>query len=90
MATKRKPADAVWKIRPRGDAVKACIDIRNAMLVLHLSELEAHQRFETVRMLDSIAETAAELRAEIEIPGNATYRDAFKRRVRRALGYTYP
>lgn len=83
----RNPA---FKIYPRGDALKATIDIRNTLLMLHLSELDAHQRFEVVSMLDSIAEAAVELRAEVEQPRSEGYRDALKRRVRRALGYTYP
>jgi hypothetical protein len=66
--------------------------IRNELARMHASarNVPAGELSEIGRMLDSIAETAATIRGSLDYGSDTRRAQAFVKRVRKALGYTYP
>lgn len=64
--------------------------VRHILANLHVSELTMSERSEVSRALDGVATQCAELRAEIEHGCETRRGRALVKRVRKALGYTYP
>lgn len=70
--------------------IERLTSIRNELARTSFGDVGIPDRHEVTRMLDSIAENAATARSIVDHGAGTTRAHAFVKRVRKALGYTYP